>query len=285
MNTDTNGKLYLVATPIGNLGDMSPRAVEVLKSADIIAAEDTRNTIKLLNHFDIKAPLTSYHEYNRIDKAIELTEKMQEGRAVALVTDAGMPGISDPGEDIVRIAAEGGIEVVIVPGPCAAVSALAVSGLNTRRFVFEGFLPTEKKELKEVLDNLKTELRTTIIYEAPHRLSKTLKLLYEELGDRKISIVRELTKVHEETIRITLGKAVKFYEENEPRGEFVLVIEGADANLMKEEAAAKWDNVTIPEHVAMYVEQGMDKKEAMKKAAADRGISKRDIYKACVEDE
>lgn len=285
MNTDTNGKLYLVATPIGNLGDMSPRAIEVLKSADIIAAEDTRNTIKLLNHFDIKAPLTSYHEYNRIDKAIELTEKMQEGRTVALVTDAGMPGISDPGEDIVRIAAEGGIEVVIVPGPCAAVSALAVSGLNTRRFVFEGFLPTEKKELKEVLDNLKTELRTTIIYEAPHRLSKTLKLLYEELGDRKISIVRELTKVHEETIRTTLGKAVKFYEENEPRGEFVLVIEGADANLMKEETAAKWDNVTIPEHVAMYVEQGMDKKEAMKKAAADRGISKRDIYKACVEDE
>ena len=285
MAIDKTGKLYLVATPIGNLGDMSPRAVEVLKEADIIAAEDTRNSIKLLNHFGIAGRLESYHEYNRIEKAEELTDRMLEGMDVALVTDAGMPAISDPGEDLVKIAAEKGIEVVIVPGPCAAVSALAVSGLSTRRFIFEGFLPTEKKPLKEVTDSLKKETRTVIIYEAPHRLKKTLAMLYEELGNRKISIVRELTKIHEETFRTTLFEACEYYQNCEPRGEYVLVIEGVSDRLIKEEAAEKWNDISIPEHVAMYEAQGMDRKEAMKKAAADRGVGKRDIYRACLEED
>jgi len=262
---------------------MSPRAVEVLKNCDVIAAEDTRNTIRLLNHFDIKTPLTSYHEYNKIDKAYELVNQLREGKEIALVTDAGMPAISDPGEDLVRIAAEAGIEINVIPGPCAAVSALALSGLNTRRFVFEGFLPTDKKELREVLDSLKRETRTVILYEAPHRLKKTLKLLLDELGDRKISLVREITKIHEETLRISLSDAVAYYEDQEPRGEYVLVLEGLDPDIIKAEAMADWEELSIPEHVAMYESQGMDRKEAMKKTAADRGISKRDVYKECLE--
>lgn len=281
------GKLFLVATPIGNLSDISERAIETLNNADIIAAEDTRNSIKLLNHFAIKTPLTSYHEYNKIDKAYELIEKMQEGKNVALVTDAGMPAISDPGEDIVRIAYEAGIEVTIIPGPCAAVSALAISGLPTRKFVFEGFLPTQKKEAADVLESLKRETRTIIMYEAPHRLAKTLKLLSETLGeDRKVSLVREITKIHEEVIRTTLKNAVDRYGSEEAKGEFVIVIEGIDEGVLRqiEKEESDWYDLSIKEHVQMYIAQGMDSKDAMKAVAKDRGLGKREVYKECVED-
>lgn len=275
-------KLYLVATPIGNLNDFSPRAIEVLKGVDLIAAEDTRNSIKLLNHFAIETPMTSYHEYNRVEKARELVDKMLEGKTVALITDAGMPGISDPGEDLVAFALESGIEVSVIPGPCAAVSALSISGQPTRRFVFEGFLPTdkEKKERALRLERLKDETRTIIIYEAPHRLAKTLKLLEETFGsERGISLVRELTKVHEEVIKTTLGEAVMKYETEEPRGEFVLVIDGKSEAEISEAERAQWDDMSIAEHVDMYISGGMEKMEAMKQVAKDRGIGKRDVYK------
>ena len=280
------GKLFLVATPIGNLSDLSPRAIETLKGADLIAAEDTRNSIRLLNHFDIKVPMTSYHEYNRIEKAEELISKMQSGADIALITDAGMPAISDPGEDLVRMAYDAGIEVTIVPGPCAAVSALALSGLPTGRFVFEGFLPNDKnkKELSERLENLKDETRTIIFYEAPHRLTRTLKLLAQNFGEgRKASAVRELTKVHEEVNRSTLGELLEKYEAEEPRGEFVIVVEGRSLKEIEEEKRSAWDDITIPEHVKRYMQEGLDKKEAMKKVAADRGIGKRDVYKECTD--
>lgn len=272
----------MVATPIGNLNDFSPRAIEVLKGVDLIAAEDTRNSIKLLNHFAIETPMTSYHEYNRVEKARELVDKMLEGKTVALITDAGMPGISDPGEDLVAFALESGIEVSVIPGPCAAVSALSISGQPTRRFVFEGFLPTdkEKKERALRLERLKDETRTIIIYEAPHRLAKTLKLLEETFGsERGISLVRELTKVHEEVIKTTLGEAVMKYETEEPRGEFVLVIDGKSEAEISEAERAQWDDMSIAEHVDMYISGGMEKMEAMKRVAKDRGIGKRDVYK------
>ena len=280
------GKLFLVATPIGNLSDLSPRAIETLKNADLIAAEDTRNSIRLLNHFDIKVPMTSYHEYNRIEKAEELISKMQSGADIALITDAGMPAISDPGEDLVRMAYDAGIEVTIVPGPCAAVSALALSGLPTGRFVFEGFLPNDKnkKELGERLEALKDETRTIIFYEAPHRLTRTLKLLAQYFGEgRKASTVRELTKVHEEVNCSTLGELVEKYETEEPRGEFVIIVEGRSLKEIEEEKRSAWDDITIPEHVKRYMQEGLDKKEAMKKVAADRGIGKRDVYKECTD--
>ena len=280
------GKLFLVATPIGNLSDLSPRAIETLKSADLIAAEDTRNSIRLLNHFDIKVPMTSYHEYNRIEKAEELISKMQSGADIALITDAGMPAISDPGEDLVRMAYDAGIEVTIIPGPCAAVSALALSGLPTGRFTFEGFLPNDKnkKELSERLDALKDETRTIIFYEAPHRLTRTLKLLAQTFGEtRKASAVRELTKVHEEVNRSTLGELLNRYETEEPRGEFVIIVEGRSRKEIEEEKRSAWDDITIPEHVKRYMQEGLDKKEAMKKVAADRGIGKRDVYKQCTD--
>lgn len=279
------GKLFLVGTPIGNLGDMSERAVKTLRVVDIIAAEDTRNSIKLLNHFDIPgAKLTSYHQFNRIEKAIELVGQMQAGADVALITDAGMPAISDPGEDLVRISMESGIEVTIVPGPCAAVSALALSGLPTRRFAFEGFLPTDKKELSAVTAELVNETRTIVFYEAPHRLLKTLKVLREIFGGgRKISLVREITKVHEETYATTIDEAIARYESTEPRGEFVLVIEGRNPNEIKEEKQAQWNELSIREHVELYISRGMDKKEAMKQVAADRGMGKREVYKECLE--
>lgn len=280
------GKLFLVATPIGNLSDLSPRAIETLKNADLIAAEDTRNSIRLLNHFDIKVPMTSYHEYNRIEKAEELIGKMQSGADIALITDAGMPAISDPGEDLVRMAYDAGIEVTIIPGPCAAVSALALSGLPTGRFTFEGFLPNDKnkKELSERLDALKDETRTIIFYEAPHRLTRTLKLLAQTFGEtRKASAVRELTKVHEEVNRSTLGELLNRYETEEPRGEFVIIVEGRSRKEIDEEKRSAWDDITIPEHVKRYMQEGLDKKEAMKKVAADRGIGKRDVYKQCTD--
>ena len=278
------GKLYLCATPIGNLEDMTMRAIRILREVDLIAAEDTRNSIKLLNHFDIKTPMTSYPEYNRIEKAYTLIDKMREGKNVALITDAGTPGISDPGEDLVRLCYEAGIEVTSLPGACACVTALTLSGLSTRRFCFEAFLPSEKKERAEVLEELKTETRTTILYEAPHRLVRTLKELVEVLGDRRVTICRELTKKHETAFQTTLTAAVAYYEANDPKGECVIVMEGRSRQEMKEEAQKSWEEMSIPDHVAMYEQQGMDRKEAMKRAAKDRGMSKREVYAALLED-
>lgn len=277
------GIIYLVATPIGNLKDITMRALEILKSVDIVAAEDTRNTIHLLNYYGIKASMTSYHEYNKIEKAQVLVEQALAGKNIALVTDAGMPAVSDPGEDLVRIAYENGVKVSVIPGASASVSALALSGLPTRRFAFEAFLPVDKKEREMILEQMKRETRTMILYEAPHRLVKTLRLLMQVLGEeRKISIVRELTKLHEEVLQFRLGEAVKAYEEDglQPRGEYVLVIEGiSNAEYIKEEQR-EWESLSIAEHVTFYEKKGMDHKEAMRMAARDRGVSKREIYQA-----
>ncbi len=281
MNTN-QGRLYLVATPIGNLGDITKRAVEVLESVDIIAAEDTRNSIKLLNHLGIKASLTSYHKYNSIEKAYELIRHIQEGKSIALITDAGMPAISDPGEDLVRLCYEAGVELTIIPGACAAVSALAISGLPTRRFAFEAFLPYNKKERKEILEELKNETRTIIIYEAPHKLVGTLSDLKDILGgERKISIVRELTKIHEEVIQKTLLDAYELYKNMQDiKGEYVLVIEGRSPEDIKAAERSSWDRLSIREHVDLYISQGMDNRSAQKAVAADRGITKRQVYAA-----
>ena len=273
------GMLYLCATPIGNLEDITYRVLRILKESDIIAAEDTRNSIKLLNHFEIKTPMTSYHEFNRVDKARVLVDKMRAGANVALITDAGTPGISDPGEELVRQCHEAGITVTSLPGAVACVTALTMSGLPTRRFCFEAFLPYDKKERKEVLAELVDETRTIIVYEAPHKLKATLRELAEVFGmDRRLSICKELTKKHENVFLTTFEEAIQYYDENEPRGEYVLVIEGKSRSQLKEEAAAAWESMSVEEHVNMYIGQGMDKKEAMKKAAKDRGVSKRDIY-------
>ena len=272
------GMLYLCATPIGNLGDMTPRVVETLRQVDVIAAEDTRNSIKLLNHFEIKTPMTSYHEYNKVEKAHQLIAKMQEGQNVALITDAGTPAISDPGEVLVAMCHEAGIKVTSLPGPAACITALTLSGLSTRRFCFEGFLPADKKEKALVLGDLKEESRTMILYEAPHHLLKTLEELYEVLGNRRITLCRELTKKFETILPITLEEALAKYETEEPRGEYVLVIEGKSFEQKKEEAIKTWEEMTIEEHMAYYEQQGMDYKSAMKQVAKDRGVGKRDIY-------
>ena len=273
------GMLYLCATPIGNLEDMTFRAVRILEEADLIAAEDTRNSVKLLNHFDIHTPMTSYHEYNKYEKGRKLVEKMLEGSTVALITDAGTPGISDPGEELVRMCYEAGIPVTAVPGPAACITGLILSGLPTRRFAFEAFLPTDKKEREAVLDSLRQEQRTIVLYEAPHRLVKTLKLLARTLGeDRRVSICRELTKKHETVFRSTLGQAVSYYESTEPKGECVIIAEGLSREQIEQEAREKWEDMSIEDHVAHYMSMGDDRKEAMKKAARDRGVSKRDIY-------
>ena len=272
------GILYLCATPIGNLSDMTFRVLDTLREVDLIAAEDTRNSIKLLNHFDIHTEMTSYHEYNKYDKAAYLIEKMQSGTNVALITDAGTPAISDPGEVLVRRAKEEGIIVTSLPGACAAITALTMSGLSTRRFVFEGFLPSEKKDRKAVLESLKEEERTIILYEAPHHLKGTLKELSENLGERKITLCRELTKKYEEAPCMLLSEAVALYEEKEPKGEYVLVLSGADPELKKEKRIRQFEQMTLQEHMQMYLDEGLDKKEAMKKVATDRGVSKRDIY-------
>ena len=278
------GKLYLCATPIGNLEDITLRVLRTLKEVDLIAAEDTRNTVRLLNHFDIHTPLTSYHEYNKIEKAWLLVSKMQEGTNVALVTDAGTPAISDPGEDLVRICQEQGIEVTSLPGAAACITALTLSGLSTRRFAFEAFLPREKKERAAVLSELPDETRTLIIYEAPHHLVGTLRELVNTLGDRRVTICRELTKKFETVFRTTLTEALVYYEANEPRGEFVLVIEGKSRAELQEEARKSWDALSIEEHMDRYLAQGMDRKEAMKQVAKDRGVSKRDIYRELLSD-
>ena len=278
------GTLYLCATPIGNLEDMTFRAVRILKEADLIAAEDTRNSIKLRNHFEIKTPMTSYHEYNKIEKGHKLVERLQNGEDIAVITDAGMPGISDPGEELVKMCQEAGITVTAVPGACACVTALTISGLGTRRFAFEAFLPADKNERKDILKELEDETRTMIIYEAPHRLLKTLKELSEVLGgSRAVTICKELTKRYENSMVTTLAEACSYYENNQPRGEYVLVIAGKDRNELKEEAQAQWLTMSEQEHVDMYIAQGLDKKEAMKAAARDRGVSKRDIYNKLLE--
>ncbi len=272
------GILYLCATPIGNLQDMTPRVIETLKSVDLIAAEDTRNSRKLMTHFDIHTPMTSYHEYNKVEKAHELVGKMQQGMSVALITDAGTPAISDPGEVLVRFCQEAGITVTSLPGAAACITALTLSGLSTRRFCFEGFLPTEKKDRNVILEELKEESRTIVLYEAPHRLRRTLKELYDALGDRRITLCRELTKVFETVIPTTLSKAQELYAEEEPRGEFVLVIEGKSLKQKRSEEIAGWESKSVEEHMALYEAQGMDYKSAMKQVAKDRGVGKREIY-------
>lgn len=279
------GTLYLCATPIGNLEDMTYRAVRILQEVDLIAAEDTRNSIKLLNHFDIHTPMTSYHEYNKYDKARVLVGYLSEGKNIAVITDAGTPGISDPGEELVRQCQEAGITVTSLPGACACVNALVISGLPTRRFCFEAFLPTDKKERAGILEELKTETRTIVLYEAPHRLVRTLRELQDTLGNRRLTICRELTKKHETVFRTTIEEAIAYYTEQEPKGECVLVIEGVSIETLKAEERKQWDSMSIPEHVEYYISQGNDKKTAMKLAAADRGISKRDIYQAMINEE
>ena len=281
MEQHKTGTLYLCATPIGNLADITYRVLRTLKEVDLIAAEDTRNSIRLLNHFEIKTPMTSYHEYNKIDKAYQLVAKMREGKNIALITDAGTPGISDPGEDIVRICYEEGIPVTSLPGAAACITALTMSGLPTRRFAFEAFLPKDKKEHQAVLEELKTETRTIIIYEAPHHLVRTLQELHDTLGgDRRLTICRELTKRHEEKLQMTLADSLSYYEVNEPRGEYVLIIAGRSREEMKKEEQAGWEALSLEEHMAHYESQGIDRKEAMKRVAKDRGVSKRDIYQA-----
>lgn len=277
------GTLYLCATPIGNLEDMTYRAVRVLREVDLIAAEDTRNSIKLLNHFEIKIPMTSYHEYNKIEKGHKLVEKLLAGTDIALITDAGTPGISDPGEELVKMCHEAGVTVTAVPGAAACITALTISGQGTRRFAFEAFLPTDKKERQAVLKELENETRTIVMYEAPHRLVRTLELLLSTLGDRSVSICRELTKRHETVYKTTLSEALAHYEEEAPRGECVIVIEGKSRKELEEEAQAQWENLSIEEHMEHYLSQGMDKKSAMKQVAKDRGISKRDVYQALLE--
>lgn len=277
------GTLYLCATPIGNLEDMTFRAVRILCEVDLIAAEDTRNSIRLLNHFQIQTPMTSYHEFNKYDKARTLVEKLRLGENIALITDAGTPGISDPGEELVKQCLEAGITVTALPGACAFVNALIISGLPTRRVAFEAFLPADRKERDEILESLKTETRTIVVYEAPHRLVKTLKLLLETLGDRRLTVCRELTKKHETVFQTTFSEAVSYYEENEPRGECVLVIAGRDRRELKAEAKQQWSEMPLTEHMEYYMNQGMDKKSAMKQVAADRGVGKRDIYRQLLE--
>jgi len=272
------GTLYLCATPIGNLEDITFRVLRTLKEVDLIAAEDTRNTIKLLNHFEIKTPMTSYHEYNKIDKAAYLVQKLSEGTNIALVTDAGTPGISDPGEEIVRQAYASGIPVTSLPGACACVTALTLSGLSTRRFAFEAFLPREKKERKTILNSLKTETRTIILYEAPHHLKNTLSELFETLGNRKLTLCKELTKLHETVMTTTISEAIEFFKEEIPKGEYVLVIDGIKQEILVANEQEKWKKLSVAEHLEYYMAQGIDKKEAMKKIAQDRGVSKREIY-------
>ena len=273
------GTLYLCATPIGNLEDMTFRVIRILKEVDLIAAEDTRNSIKLLNHFEITTPMTSYHEYNKYEKGRKLVERLLEGQSIALITDAGTPGISDPGEELVQMCYEAGVPVTSLPGAAACVTALTISGLSTRRFAFEAFLPADKKEREKVMEELERETRTTILYEAPHRLIKTLELLKDRLGEqRKITVCRELTKRHETAFRATLEEAAAYYKANEPKGECVFVIEGRSREEIEQEEKAKWEELSIEQHMEQYLAQGSSKKEAMKLVAKDRGVPKREIY-------
>ena len=280
-----SGTLYLCATPIGNLQDMTERVLLTLKEVDLIAAEDTRNSIRLLNHFEIRTPMTSYHEYNKVEKAHYLVDQLLTGKNIALITDAGTPAISDPGEVLVAECQKAGVPVTSLPGCCACITALTLSGLPTRRFCFEGFLPTDKKEKAFVLEELARETRTMILYEAPHHLKRTLSELLETLGERRITLCRELTKKFETIMPTTLEGAADYYEENEPKGEYVLVIEGKSRKEIEEEQQKSWESMSIEEHMAFYEKQGIDRKSAMKKVAADRGVGKREIYQALLKDD
>lgn len=280
-----SGTLYLCATPIGNLQDMTERVLLTLKEVDLIAAEDTRNSIRLLNHFEIRTPMTSYHEYNKVEKAHYLVDQLLTGKNIALITDAGTPAISDPGEVLVAECQKAGVPVTSLPGCCACITALTLSGLPTRRFCFEGFLPTDKKEKAFVLEELARETRTMILYEAPHHLKRTLSELLETLGERRITLCRELTKKFETIMPTTLEGAADYYEENEPKGEYVLVIEGKSRKEIEEEQQKSWESMSIEEHMAFYEKQGIDRKSAMKKVASDRGVGKREIYQALLKDE
>lgn len=280
-----SGTLYLCATPIGNLQDMTERVLLTLKEVDLIAAEDTRNSIRLLNHFEIRTPMTSYHEYNKVEKAHYLVDQLLTGKNIALITDAGTPAISDPGEVLVAECQKAGVPVTSLPGCCACITALTLSGLPTRRFCFEGFLPTDKKEKAFVLEELARETRTMILYEAPHHLKRTLSELLETLGERRITLCRELTKKFETIMPTTLEGAADYYEENEPKGEYVLVIEGKSRKEIEEEQQKSWESMSIEEHMAFYEKQGIDRKSAMKKVAADRGVGKREIYQTLLKDE
>lgn len=272
------GKLYLCATPIGNLEDITYRVLRTLKEVDLIGAEDTRHSVNLINHFQIDTPMTSYHEYNKVEKARYLVGEMKKGKNIAIITDAGTPGISDPGEEIVRQCHEAGIEVSSVPGPAACITALTMSGLKTRRFAFEAFLPSDKKERQQVLKELKNETRTIILYEAPHHLIKTLKELLETLGNREMTLCKELTKIHEKAEKSTIEELIEKYEGTNIRGEYVLVIQGKSFAEIEKEEQKIYENMSMEEHMNLYLSQGIDKKEAMKKVAKDRGISKRDVY-------
>lgn len=274
------GTLYLCATPIGNLQDMTPRVVETLQMVDVIAAEDTRNSIRLLNHFDIHTPMTSYHEFNKVEKAKQLVAQLQSGKNIALITDAGTPAISDPGEVLVQFCQEAGITVTSLPGACACITALTMSGLSTRRFCFEGFLPADKRERKAVMEDLMDESRTMILYEAPHHLVKTLEDLYRTLGERRLTLCRELTKKFETILPTTLEQALRLFEKEDPRGEYVLVVEGKSLEERKKESQEDWQELSIEEHMAYYEKMGMDQKSAMKQVAKDRGVGKREIYQA-----
>ncbi|GLC30753.1 16S rRNA (cytidine(1402)-2'-O)-methyltransferase [Clostridium omnivorum] len=278
-----SGKLYLVPTPIGNLKDITLRALEVLNSVDLIAAEDTRQSLKLLNHFDIKKSLISYHQHNEQGKSEDLIEILREGKSIALVTDAGTPGISDPGSVIAVKCIEAGISFEVLPGATAITTALVYSGLDTTKFLFRGFLPRENKDRKPIIEDLKDRTETLIFYEAPHRLLDTLEFLEEHLGDRKISICRELTKLHEEIIRLPLSDAIKYYTENSPRGEYVLVVEGKRQEEIMKEAQAKWDSLSVEEHIKKYIEEGLSKKDAIKKVAKDRNLPKSEVYRYSLE--
>ncbi|MGN0416664.1 16S rRNA (cytidine(1402)-2'-O)-methyltransferase [Anaerostipes faecalis] len=279
------GILYLCATPIGNLEDITFRVVRTLKEVDLIAAEDTRYSIKLLNHFEIRTKMTSYHEYNRVEKAKVLVEKLKEGKNIALITDAGTPGISDPGEELVKQCHEAGIQVTALPGACALVNALIISGQPTRRFCFEAFLPTDKKERKDILEQLKNETRTIIIYEAPHRLVRTLEELLELLGNRKMTLCRELTKKHESVFLSDIESILEYHKENPPKGECVLIIQGKSFQEIKEENQKSFLEMSLSDHMNIYMDQGYSKKEAMKMVAKDRGVGKRDIYQQLLEEE
>ncbi len=279
------GTLYLCATPIGNLEDITFRVLETLRKVDVIAAEDTRNSIKLLNRFEIKTPMTSYHEFNKYDKGRQLIEQLLAGKNIAVITDAGMPGISDPGEELVKMAYEAGVPVTVLPGACACVTALTLSGLPTRRFCFEAFLPPDKKERAEILEELKTETRTIVLYEAPHRLAKTLGELQTALGERQITVCRELTKKHESVFRTTLSGAAAYYAENEAKGECVLILEGLDKEALRRSEQEACGELDLEEHMQRYLSAGKSKKEAMKAVAADRGLSKREIYAMLLEKE
>ena len=272
------GTLYLCATPIGNLEDITIRVIRLLKECDIIAAEDTRHTLKLLNHFNIQTPLTSYHEHNKISKSKQLIEILKSGKNIALVTDAGMPGISDPGIDMVSLCYKENINVTVSPGAVAGITAIVLSGMDTRRFIFEGFLPYDKKEKKEIIENIKYETRTTILYESPHHLKNTLKELYTSLGNRNAACIREITKKYEEVIKKPLSDLINYYNINKPKGEFVIIIEGISKNELKKYQTLKFETMTIENHLLEYIEKGISEKEAMKKVAKDRGVSKREIY-------